>query len=49
MIRPMTAESQGEADWRPPTGARYVGTNGPGVIVPAEHAFYDPEESSRWW
>ena len=28
---------------------RLVETDSPKLWVPADHAFYDPEESSHWW
>lgn len=28
---------------------RLAGFDSPGLRVPVEHAFYDPDESSRWW
>jgi hypothetical protein len=33
----------------PDRAVRLVETSSPGVLVPVDHAFYDPEESSRWW
>jgi hypothetical protein len=33
----------------PAGGARLVRSDSAGVMVPVDHAFYDPEESSHWW
>ena len=51
---PVAAESGavGEATRREPAdlqAPRWVETDSPGLIVPVDHAFYDPEESSHWW
>jgi anti-sigma factor RsiW len=32
-----------------PVAASALRTDSPGVTVPVNHAFYDPEESSHWW
>lgn len=32
-----------------PSAVRLVGADSAGVLVPVDHVFYDPEESSRWW
>ncbi|NLW49972.1 MAG: zf-HC2 domain-containing protein [Candidatus Brocadiaceae bacterium] len=34
--------------WRP-QGERPVSMDSPGVVVPVQHAFYDPAESPYWW
>jgi anti-sigma factor RsiW len=44
---PVSTESWRLAD--EPVGARVVRTDSAGVRIPVDHAFYDPEESSRWW
>lgn len=33
----------------PPADLRPVQIDSPGAVVPVHHAFYDPEESIRWW
>lgn len=33
----------------PESSAALVHADSPGVAVPVDHKFYDPQESSRWW
>lgn len=50
VVRKLPAPSPIIPDWETPGGgARLVAADSPGVRIPVDHAFYDPEESSRWW
>jgi len=44
-LGPLGARSEGQAGRLRP----FVPISNPGLIVPADHTLYDPEESSRWW
>jgi len=49
-FRRLTIESPEVPVWdRWDRDVRFVGNNTEGLVVPVNHVFYDPEESSRWW
>ncbi len=48
-MRSLTAQPEQTPLGVAPRVQEFVRTNGDGVIVPAQHVFYDPDESSRWW
>jgi anti-sigma factor RsiW len=50
MIRPV-AQTSADRTFREevPEATPYLSTAAPFVTIPVEHAFYDPDESTRWW
>ena len=46
VVRTLTVRADGRLPTRP---VRLVGASSAGLTVPADHVFYDPEESSHWW
>jgi len=50
VIRSIPVSAETWSSWEEPArGPHLLRTDSPGIRIPVDHAFYDPEESSRWW
>jgi hypothetical protein len=50
VVRSVPAPGSRLPDWGETISAVHlIGANSAGLSVPVDHAFYDAEESSRWW